>query len=238
MTCRGGRFTADPTTSSGINCSLSGGDNKPLEVELIVPRVPRSDQAKEKETRQSSPFKYLTTLHKLQELSIDPMDVVAGYWKEVASGDTYMAMELHLESQDRLLGRGSDSALLNAIRSVESLYAAQNSGAVVERVSVREKIDNAVSGAGDVGAHILDAWPELHKIGQLRREVAHGKERPSAGFGIRCLGGAMALQWIQRCLLLTSLGISHTAARSIVLDNFQYRRDLKTLRYWNIELGG
>ena len=229
-------MTMEPSVVSGIDCSLSDGDNQRLEVELIAPRLPRDDQATNRETKQSSPFKYLTTLRTLQELGIDPMDVIAGYWQEIATGDAYMAMRLHLESQDRLLSRGSDGGLLNAIRSVESLYAAQNPGVKVEDVSVRDKIDDAVSSAGDVGTQILEAWPELRKIGKLRREVAHGKGRPSAGFGLRCLGGAMALQWIQRLRLLTELGIGHTAARSIVLNNFQYPRDLQTLQNWSAQL--
>ena len=229
-------MTMEPSVVSGIECSLSDRDNQRLEVELIAPRLPRGDQATNQETKQSSPLGYLATLRTLQELGIDPMDVFAGYWQEVATGDAYMAMALHLESQDRLLSRGSDGALLNAIRSVESLYAAKNPGARVERVPVQDKIDDAVSSAGDVGTHILDAWPELCKIGELRREVAHGKARPSAGFGVRCRGGAMALQWIQRLRLLAELGIGQTAARSIVLNNFQYPSDLQTLQNWSARL--
>ena len=67
-----------------------------------------------------------------------------------------------------------------------------------------------MSSAGNVGTQILDAWPELHKIGKLRRDTAHGRGRPSADFGIRCRGGAMALQWIQRLRLLTEIGIRET----------------------------
>ena len=185
-----------------------------------------------------SPLEYLTTLRTLEELGIDPMDVLEGYWRAVATGDAYMAMALHLESQDRLLNRGHGGALLNAIRSVESLYAAQNPGVAVERVAVRDKIDDAVSRAGDVGAQILDAWPELRKAGALRRDVAHGRARPSAGFGLRCLGGAMALQWIQRVRLLAELGIDETAARSIVSHSFQYPWDLKNLQNWSASVRG
>ena len=125
---------------SGINCDLNDWDNRRLEVELVIPRLPRGDQTTNRDAeRRSSPLKYLTTLRTLQELGIDPMDVTAGYWQEVATGDAYMAMTLHLESQDRLLSRGSDSALVNAIRSVESLYAAQNPKVKVENVSVPNK---------------------------------------------------------------------------------------------------
>ena len=230
-------MTMEPSTVSGINCRLDDSDNLPVEVELIAPRLQRRDRTTDPDDDRPSPHKYLTTLRTLQERGIDPMDVLAGYWREIATGDAYMAMVLHLESQDRFLSRGSDSALLNAIRSVESLYAAQNPGVAVENVSVQRKIDDAVSRAGDVGTQILDAWPELDTIGVLRRDVAHGKARPSANFGLRCHGGAKALQWIQRLRLLTELGIDETAARSIVSDNFQYPRHLTTLQDWNVELG-
>ena len=230
-------MTMEPSIVSGIDCSFGDSDERPVEVELIAPRLQRRNRATDPDDDQPSPHDYLTTLRTLQELGIDPMDVLAGYWREVATGDAYMAMALHLESQDRLLSRASDSALLNAIRSVESLYAAQNPGAAVENVSVQTKIDDAVSHAGDVGTQILDAWPELRKTGVLRRDVAHGKARPSANFGLRCHGGAKALQWIQRLRLLTELGIDETAAHSIVSDNFQYPWDLKTLQNWNAELG-
>ncbi len=230
-------MTMEPSVVSRIDCTLDDTDRSRLEVELIARRLRRRSLATDREEDQSSPINYLMTLRMLQELGIDPMDVLAGYWREVATGDAYMAMVLHLESQDRLLSRGSDGALLNAIRSVESLYAAQNPEVAVERVSVQEKIDDAVSCAGDVGIQILDAWPELLKIGKLRRDVAHGRGPPSAGFGLRCLGGAMALQWIQRLRLLSELGIDETTARSIVSNNFRYPWDLRTLQNWSAELG-
>ena len=230
-------MTMQPSTVGGVDCRFGDSDEPPVEVELIAPRLQRRDRATDPADDQPSPHDYLTTLRTLEELGIDPMDVLVGYWREVATGDAYMAMVLHLESQDRFLSRGSDSALLNAIRSVESLYAAQNPGAAVENVAVQPKIDDAVSHAGDVGAQILDAWPELGKIGVLRRDVAHGKGRPSANFGLRCHGGAKALQWIQRLRLLTEIGIGATEAHSIVSNNFQYPRDLKILQAWNAELG-
>ena len=232
-------MTMEPSIVTGIDCSLGDSDDRRLEVELVAPRLQRGDQATDPDDDQPSPHKYLTTLRTLQERDIDPMDVLAGYWREVATGDAYMAMVLHLESQDRLLSRGFDSGsvLLNAIRSVESLYAAQNPGVDVNRVSVQTKIDDAVSRAGDVGTQILVTWPELGRTGALRRDVAHGRGRPSASFGLRCLGGAIALQWIQRVRLLAELGIDETAARSIVSNNFQYPWDLKTLQNWNAELG-
>ena len=46
----------------------------------------------------------------------------------------------------------------------------------------------------------------------------------------------MALQWIQRPRLLAALGIDHTAASSIVLNNFQYPWDLETLQNWSAQL--
>ena len=225
-------MTMEPSVVSRIDCHLGNVGDHRLDVELVAPRLERHGQAE-----QPSPYKYLTTLSTLQQRGLDPMEVLAGFWREVATGDAHMSMALHLESQDRLLGRGSDSALLNAVRSVESLYAAHNPEVDVEHVSVRHKIEDAVSGAGDVGTQILDAWPELRRIGKLRLDVAHGKARPSADFGLRCLGGAMALQWIQRVRLLAELGISDAAACSIVSDNFQYSWDLRTLQGWSAELG-
>ena len=226
-------MTMEPSAVSRIDCHLGDTDgNRWLDVELVAPRLPRDGQA-----NQPAPHKFLTTLSTLQQRGIDPMEVLAGFWQQVATGDAYMSMALHLESQDRLLARGSDSALLNAVRSVESLYAAHNPEVDVEHVSVRHKIEDAVSGAGNVGTQILDAWPELEEIGKLRRDAAHGRARPDADFGLRCVGGAMALQWIQRVRLLAELGISDTDACSIVSDNFQYSRDLQTLQRWNAELG-
>ncbi len=230
-------MTMEPSVVSRIDCTLDDTDRSRLEVELIARRLQRSNPAADRDDDQSSPLYYLTTLRTLQELGIDPMDVLAGYWREIATGDAYMAMVLHLESQDRLLSRGFEGPLLNAIRSVESLYAVQNSEVRVDRISAQEKIDHAVSCAGDVGSQIRDAWPELLKIGKLRRKVAHGGGRPSAGFDLRCLGGAMALQWVQRLRLLTKLGINQTTARSIVSNNPRYLRDLRTLQNWSAELG-
>jgi len=165
------------------------------------------------------------------------MEVLASYWQEVATGDAYMAMALHLESQDRLIDRSSESALLNAIKSVESLYASQNPNVNIEKVPVIKKVKDAVACAGDVGAEIRDAWPLLDEVGKLRTEVAHGKAQPDADFGLRCIGGATALQWIQRVRLLSHLGIDENQAQSIVSNNFRYPQYLKTLQRWNAELG-
>ena len=235
-------MTMEPSVVSGIDCHFGDSDHQRVEVELIAPPLQRHNQATDPADDQSSHHEYLTTLRTLQELGIDPMDVLAGYWEKVATGDAYMAMGLHLESQDLFLTHDSDNTLLNAIRSVEALYAAQNPERAVKYVSVRKKIDDAVSRAGDIGTQILDAWPELRKTDELRLDVAHGnvahgKGRPSANFGLRCLGGAIALQWIQRLRLLVELGIGETAARSIVSNNSKYPWDLETLQNWNAELG-
>ena len=230
-------MTMEPSVVSRIDCSLDDAEDRRLEVELIAPRLPRDNAATDRDDVTSSPHRFLATSRTLHELGIDPMGVLAGYWREVAVGDAYMAMTLHLESQDRLLSRGSDSALLNAIRSIESLYAVQHPGAAVEHVPVQDKIDDAVSRSGDVGIQILDAWPDLRNTGKLRRDIAHGRGRPTASFGLRCHGGAMALQWIQRLRLLAEVGIGDAAARSIVSNNFQYPWDLKNLQIWSAELG-
>ena len=206
-------------------------------MDLISPRIPRTDEGSDQDADNPSPHKYLTKLQALEEFGIDPAAMLGAYWQNVATGDAYMAMDLHLESQDRLLNRSADGALLNAIRSVESLYAAQHPGVAVEHVAVQETIDAAVSSAGDIGAEILEAWPGLAKVGQLRRDAAHGKGLPHASFALRCVEGAMALQWIQRVCLLAQMGIGDSVARSIVAANFQYPWDLRTLRGWSTELG-
>lgn len=230
-------LTMEPSVVSRIDCILNHTNIRPLEVELIAPRLPRDNTATDRAADRSSPHKFLATLRTLQELGVDPMNVLDGYWREVATGDAYMAMTLLLESQDRLQSRGADSALLNAIRSVESLYAVQHPGVAVEGVSVQDKINDAVSRAGEIGTQILDAWPDLHNTGKLRRDIAHGRGRPTASFGLRCHAGAMALQWIQRLRLLAEIGIGSAEASSIVSNNFQYPWDLKNLQLWRAELG-
>ena len=230
-------MTMRPSTVSRVNCRMVDLADPRHGVELIASRLERPSRAADRDDDRSSPHKYLTTLCTLETLGINAMDVLAGYWSEVATGEAYMAMVLHLESQDRLLSRGVDGAFLNAVRSVESLYAARHPGVAVESVSVQTTIDDAVTRTTDVGSQVLDAWPELSKTGVLRRDVAHGKGRPSASFGLRCLGGATALQWIQRVQLLTECGIADSAARSIVSGNAQYELDLGLLQEWSSELG-
>ena len=179
-------MTMRPSTVSRIDCRMNGEGKIPLRVELIAPRLTSDEKATSRDTGESSPHEYLTTLGALSDAGIDLMDTLSGYLRNVAMGDSYMAMALHLESQDRLLSRGPDGALLNAIRSIESLYAVQNPTVAVENESVQTKIDDAVRRAGGVGTQLLNAWPRLGEIGKLRREVAHGKGRPSAGFDLQC----------------------------------------------------
>ena len=232
-------MTMEPSVVTRIDCHLGGTGNQRLEVELIAPRVQRDDRTAEQARGKPSPHDYLATLHTLQQRGIDPTDVLAGYWQRVVTGDAYMAMQLHLESQDRLLDRSSDSALLNAIRSVESLWAANNPSVQPHRLpgGVQKQIDDAIAHAERIGTEILNAWPELNTVHKLRRHVAHGKGRPDASFGLRCVGGAKALQWIQRVQLLTELGLSGTVARSIVSDSRKYPQTLDTLKRWSAELG-
>lgn len=230
-------MTMRSSVVSSINCRLPDSDSRRLMVELVAPPLERPHDAAKLDNDQHLPFKYLTTLHAIKELGIDPMVVLAGYWRQVANGDAYMAMALHLESQDRLLVRGNDGALLNAIRSVESLYAVHNSNTRVKETSVQSKIDDALSCAGDVGSQLADAWPSIHALGVLRRDLAHGRARPSASFDLQCLGGATALQWIQRLRLLAEMGIGDAETQEIISGNFQYGWALKRLREWSTVVG-
>ena len=229
-------MTMRPSVASRVDCRLADIGRQRVEVNLVTPRLERPTQAGGQDDDQGSPLRYLTTLRTLEELGLDPMDVLDTYWRAVAAGDSYMAMALHLESQDGLLNRGLDGALLNAIRSVESLYAAHHPTVRVEKTRVQDVIDDAVDCAGGIGAQLLDAWPAVREAGVLRREVAHGKARPSASFGLRCYGTAKALQWIQRVRLLNEIGISEAAAQSIVSGNFQYPWDIRALEGWREQL--
>lgn len=231
-------MTMRPSVVSRIKCRLPDLDGQPVEEELMARRLERPSRAADRGGDPWPPFKYLGTLRTLEEVAIDPADVLAGYWEKVATGDARMAMALHLESQDRLLSRGPDGALLNAVRSVESLYAIQHPTARAMGVQLRDKIDDAVCRAGDVGTQLVDAWPAFSEIVSLRNDAAHGVRQSDASFGLRCHGGALALQWIQRVRLLTELGLSESAARSIVSDNFQYESDLRDLQSWSAEIGG
>ena len=230
-------MTMRPSVVSRIDCHLEGSGVERLDVGVITPRIPRPDEGPDQDADNPSPHKYLTKLQALEKFGIDPADMLGAYWQNVATGDAYMAMDLHLESQDRLLNNSNDGALLNAIRSVESLYAAQHPGVKVDHLAVQVPINAAVSSAGEIGAEIREAWPGLAELGKLRRDAAHGKGRPHASFALRCVGGAIALRWIQRVCLLVQMGIGDSVARSIVAENFQYPWDLRTLRAWSTELG-
>ncbi len=227
-------MTMRPSVVRDIDCELGKAAGRRLKVELIVRRLPRLNEESGRGGIKPSPHRFLTTLRLLEELGIDPLAVFNCFWRQVANGGADMAMSLHLESQDGLLSRAADSALLNAIRSIESLYTTFPD--IPKSASVQAKIDDAVERAGDVGGQVLAAWPGIRTLGKLRREIAHGKSRPSASFGIRCRAGAIALQWIQRCQLLRELGIDETATQSIVSKNHQYPLDLENLRLWDSEL--
>ena len=230
-------MTMEPSVISGIDCSLVGSDNRPRQVALTIPRLPRShDAPKGRANAGSSPHLYLTTLDAFERHGIDLMTVFGGYWDGVVTGDMYTTMALHLESQDRLMNRGSDSALLNAIRSVEAQHAVNNPNQKETDVSVQDKIDDAIDRAGDIGKQILTAWPALSDAGVLRRHAAHGKTRPSSDFGQKCVGGAMSIQWLQRLHLLTAMGINEPVANTIIKENERFKGQLELLKVWSAEL--
>ncbi len=230
-------MTMEPSDISGIDCTLADSDTRPLQVTLTIPSLPRShDETKGRANAGSSPHQYLTTLDAFERHSIDLMTVFAGYWDEIVTGELYTAMALHLESQDRLMNRGSDSALLNAIRSVEAQHAVNNPNQKETDVSVQDKIDDAIDRAGDIGKQILTAWPALSDAGVLRRHAAHGKTRPSSDFGQKCVGGAMSIQWLQRLHLLTAMGINEPVANTIIKENERFKGQLELLKVWSAEL--
>ena len=230
-------MTMEPSAISGIDCSLADSDTRPLHVTLTIPSLPRShDATKGRANIGSSPHEYLTTLDAFERHDIDLMTVFGGYWDEVVTGNMYTTMALHLESQDRLMNRGSDSALLNAIRSVEAQYAVNNPNQKVETVPVKTKIDDAINRAGDIGKQILTAWPALSKIGVLRRDVAHGRARVSSDFSLRCNAGAISIQWLQRLHLLIAMGVKEPVANAIIQENERFKGELRLLRTWSTEL--
>jgi len=230
-------MTMEPSVVSGIACSLADVDRRQLQVTLTIPMVPRSkDGAKERANAGSSPHRYLTTLDTFARNGIDLMAVFCCYWDEIVTGDRYTTMALHLESQDRLLNRGADSALLNAIRSVEAQYAVDNPSKKAKDVAVQKKIDDAIDRAGDIGKQILAAWPALRDVHILRRDVAHGRSRPSSEFGLKCAGGAMSIQWLQRLHLLTAMGVDEPVLSSIIRNNERFKGELELLKAWSAEL--
>ena len=230
-------MTMEPSVISGIDCRLLESHRHPLQVALTIPRLPRTDDStKKRADAGSSPDLYLMTLGTFAQHGIDLMSVFSRYWSEVVTGDSYTAMALHLDSQDRLMNRGTDSALLNAIRSIEAQYAVNNPAKNVEKVAVQEKIDDATYRAGDIGNQILTAWPPLSEAGVLRRDAAHGRARPSSDFGLRCIGGAMSIQWLQRLHLLMAMGINEPAAHTIIRDNQRFMGELELLKQRRAEL--
>ena len=230
-------MTMDPSVISGIDCSLADACFQPLRVTLTIPRLPRSEDAPKGRTNAgSSPDDYLTTLSAFERHGIDLMTVFVGYWDEVVTGDMYTTMALHLESQDRLMNRGSDSAFLNAIRSIEAQHAVNNPDQKETDVSVQDKIDDAINRAGDIGKQILTTWPAFSKIGVLRRDVAHGRGRVSSDFRLRCSAGATSIQWIQRLHLLIAMGVKEPVANAIIQENERFKGELRLLRTWSTEL--
>lgn len=230
-------MTMTPAIINGVQCRLADSDRMPLIVEVSLPRLPRDDAPAFDATGPSSrPHEFLTTWDSLTKNGIDPMQVFARYVTEVALGDAYVAMTSHLESQDRLLSQGADGALLNGVRSIEAQFAFENPSIDERSVAVQDKIDKAANRAGDVGQRVCDAWAAFSEINDLRTEVAHGKSRPVADFGLRCLGGSWSLQWLQRFHLLRVLGVSETAAETMICENPRFGRDLGSLQMWSSQL--
>ncbi|WP_419864016.1 hypothetical protein [Candidatus Poriferisodalis sp.] len=227
-------MTMTPSVITGVECRLPNSDETPLAVALTLRRLPRDAApivgASQAGTR---PHEFLTTWGSLSRRSVDPMQVFARYVSEVGLGDAYVAMVSHLESQDRLLSRGADGALLNGVRSVEAQFVLENPGIDDRSKGVQAKINDAANQSGDVGKHIRGAWKAFDDINSLRIQVAHGKSRPGADFGLRCLGGAKSLQWIQRFHLLRVLGVNETTAETMICSNPRFQRDLGSLKMWS-----
>ena len=229
-------MTMRRSVASGVYCSMVVSDNRPHQVTLTIPNLPRRTDSTDEPTGTGlSPDHYLMTLDTFAKHDIELMTIFCRYWSEVVTGANYMTMALHLDSQDRILSQGDDSALLNAIRSVEAHYAATNPCKKVRDVRIREIINDAIGSAGDIGEQIRAAWPSLSEAGVLRRDLAHGRSRPSSDFSLKCLGGAISIQWLQRLHLLKQMGISDHVANSIVRDNPRFAEQLKLLKTWSTE---
>ncbi len=123
-------MTMRPSVISQIDCRFGESDDQHVAVELIAPRRGRPRQATNRDDDRSSPHNYLTTLRTLEERGINPAEVLAGYWREVATGDAYMAMALHLESQDRLVSRGADWFGSDFVSALEWLITQHRCGSV------------------------------------------------------------------------------------------------------------
>ena len=230
-------MTMRPSVISGAECRLIDTDDQPQYLELTLRRLPRNVTPTNRSTQGDiRPHEFLTTWESLAQHCIDPIQTFTWWVSEVANGDAYVAMISHLESQDRLLSRGADGALLNGVRSIEAQFAFENPSVDERSVAVQDKIDSAADRAGNVGQHVRAAWTAFDQINDLRVQVAHGKSRPAADFGLRCLGGSWSLQWLQRFHLLRVLGVDETTAESMICSNPRFQRDLGSLKMWSGEL--
>ncbi|WP_420608650.1 hypothetical protein [Candidatus Poriferisodalis sp.] len=229
--------TMRPSVISGTECRLLGSDDRPQSVKLTLRRLPRNGAPSARDASGDiRPHEFLATWNSFSKHGIDPMQMFGQYVVEVQRGDAYVSMISHLESQDRLLSRGADVALLNGVRSVEAQFIYENPGIDEQKVHIKTKINDAADNAGDVGKQVRSAWSAFDDINNLRKQVAHGKSRPGADFGLRCLGGAWSLQWIQRFHLLRTLGADETAAATMICENPRFKRDLGSLKMWSNEL--
>ena len=230
-------MTMRPSVISGVESRLLDSGDQPQSVKLTLRRLPR-DGARSARNASGDlrPHEFLATWGSLVKHGVDPMQAFSRYVAEIELGDAYVSMISHLESQDRLLSRGADVALLNGVRSIEAQFVYENPGVNEQSVGINKKINDAADNAGDVGKRVRGAWSAFDEINDLRKQVAHGKSRPGADFGLRCLGGAWSLQWLQRFHLLRTLGVDETAAEAMICGNPRFERDLGSLKMWSSEL--
>ena len=230
-------MTMRPSIISGAKSRLLDSGDRPQSVKLTLRRLPR-DRAPSARNPSGDlrPHEFLATWGSLVKHGVDPMQVFSQYVAKIELGDAYVSMISHLESQDRLLSRGADVALLNGVRSVEAQFVFENPDVDEQSVGINNKINDAADNAGDVGKRVRSAWSAFDGINDLRKQVAHGKSRPGADFGLRCLGGAWSLQWLQRFHLLRTLGVDETAAETMICQNPRFSRDLGSLKMWSNEL--
>ena len=227
-------MTMRPSVIREADSRLLDSGDQPQIVKLTLRRLPRDSAPNA--SGDLRPHEFLATWGSLVKHGVDPMQMFGRYVAEVEFGDAYVSMISHLESQDRLLSRGADSALLNGVRSVEAQFIHENPDEDEQSVSIKEKLNNAANRAGDVGKRIRGAWKAFDDINDLRKQVAHGKSRPSADFGLRCLGGAWSLQWLQRFHLLRTLGVDEATAETMICENLRFEKDLGSLKMWSNEL--
>ena len=233
-------LTMQPSVVNGADCELPAIPQVLPELSLRFPRLPRDHSSKPtgKANTGTPAHEYMVPLSTFQDHNIDPLTILQAYWNAFVDGNWWVAMTLLLESQDRLLSSGADSALLNAVRAMEAHYRVEypNASTPAHKIGAQTKIDETVRTAGAIGHQIQNTWPGIDEIGVLRRDAAHGNARPKADFGVRCLGGSIALQWILRRHLLTRLGIEGAMADSIIASNARFRRELRNLQTWHGEL--